>query len=90
VKRGPKGPAGYPYYEQGHGHESVTKAQADFLRRRVGSLATFQCASTPLIDLLANAYLWGLQDAVEYQEMGDGGGPMARKNNRTLLPGIEP
>ena len=92
AKRGPKvkSPNGFPYYEQGHGRETVTRAQADYLRRRVGSLATFQCSSTPLIDLLANAYLWGLQDAVEYQAMGDGCGPMAKKTERTMLPGLEP
>lgn len=56
---------GHPHYGVSPGRKSIPPEHADFMRRRVGYLATFSASDTPLIDLLANAYLWGLADATE-------------------------
>ena len=65
AKRGPKiAPTGHPHYEGGE-LEAISREHADFCSRRVGFLATFQEAHRPLLELLANAYWLGVQDAVE-------------------------
>jgi hypothetical protein len=45
---------------------AVTKEQADFVRTRIAPLIDWRAAETTLGDLLANAYLWGLEDATEF------------------------
>lgn len=51
---------------------AVTTAQAEFMRGRVAELLSYSdTSSRPLIDLLANAYLFGLEDAVEFRALKD-------------------
>ena len=56
-------PDGHPFYRL-TGMVQVTAEQRDFMRRRIGGLLSFSTGSTPLIDLLANAYMIGVEDAV--------------------------
>ena len=67
MKRGPKpkGPPGHPYYELG-GTVRVTREMHDLAKRRVGGLTAWsEVSCRSLSDLLANAYLLGLQDAAD-------------------------
>ena len=69
AKRGPKpkGETGHPYYTLAPGNQAVSLEQRDFMRRRIGGLLNYADLTTrPMIDLLANAYLFGLEDATEH------------------------
>lgn len=54
-----------PYSELGEAYQ-VTDGQRAFMHRRVGGLLGWsELAQRPLLDLLANAYAFGLADAAE-------------------------
>ena len=63
----PKHEEGHPHYKTGRDLK-ISREQRDFARRRIGGLATFGESHRPSIDLLANAYVLGLKDAIENQE----------------------
>lgn len=68
MKRGPSRPGPYDRLD---GRLTVTTEQLSFMHRRVGALLQMGGEHRPLIDLLANAYLLGLDDMVALK--GDAG-----------------
>ena len=59
--------SGYPYYQISMGPE-IPREFYELIKRRVGGLISFSTGHKPLIYLLANAYLFGLKDAMQVLE----------------------
>lgn len=56
----------YPFYRlEARPSMKVPKALVDLARRRVGGLVSFDQSRRSLRDILANAYLIGMADAME-------------------------
>ena len=56
----------YPFYRlEARQSMKVPEALVDLARRRVGGLVSFDQSRRSLIDILANAYLIGMDDAVD-------------------------
>jgi len=56
---------GFPYYRLVDTGNYPSKEIKDFVKRRVGGLAEHSQCQRPLIDLLANAYVLGMQDTLD-------------------------